>query len=93
MIDPDGNNVGIHSHEILGEQYLRGLGFSEKICQLVGAHVMAKRYLTTVNQGYYDSLGKSSKTSLKFQGGPFREEEVKAARDDPSLEEKMAVRR
>ncbi|KAK3081749.1 hypothetical protein LTS18_003109 [Coniosporium uncinatum] len=49
MIAPDGNNVGIYSRETLGEQYLRGLGFTEKIYQLVGAHVMAKRYLTAVN--------------------------------------------
>lgn len=67
MIAPDGEYVGRESHEILGEKYLRGLGFSEHICQLVGAHVMAKRYLTAVDKGYYDGLSRSSKTTLKFQ--------------------------
>lgn len=73
MIWPDGTYVGIASHEVVGEEYLRHLGFSEKVCQLVGAHVMAKRYLTAVDQGYYDSLSQSSKRTLKFQVGvPIR---------------------
>ena len=67
MIAPDGTYVGKASHEILGERYLRQLGFSEKICQLVGAHVMAKRYLTAVDKGYYDGLSRSSKRTLEFQ--------------------------
>src|ERR1700709_1244932 len=44
MIAADGIYYGKASHEVLGERYLRQLGFSETICQLVGAHVMAKRY-------------------------------------------------
>lgn len=67
MIAADGTYVGKASHEVLGERYLRQLGFSEKICQLVGAHVMAKRYLTAVDKAYYDGLSQSSKTTLKFQ--------------------------
>jgi len=30
---------------------------------------------------------------LKIQGGPFTEEEVRAAKDDPLFEEKLTVRR
>jgi len=70
MITPDGIFIGTASHEVLGERYLRGLGFSEKICQLVGAHVMAKRYLTAVDKGYYEGLSESSKKTLKFQVWP-----------------------
>lgn len=69
MIAPDGVYVGKASHEILGERYLRQLGFEERICQLVGAHVMAKRYLTAVDKEYYDGLSKASKNTLKFQVG------------------------
>jgi putative nucleotidyltransferase with HDIG domain len=69
MIAPNGEFVGRASHEILGEKYLRSQGFNEAICQLVGAHVMAKRYLTAVDKGYYDGLSQSSKTTLKFQVG------------------------
>jgi len=67
MIAPDGTYVGRASHEVLGERYLRQLGFGEKVCQLVGAHVMAKRYLTAVDEAYYDGLSESSKRTLKFQ--------------------------
>jgi len=76
MIAADGLFVGRESHEVLGEKYLRALGFSETICQVVGAHVMAKRYLTAVDKGYYDGLSQSSKTTLKFQvrRGFFRSE-------------------
>lgn len=67
MTAADGTFVGTASHEVLGETYLRQLGFSETICQLVGAHVMAKRYLTAVDKTYYDGLSQSSKTTLKYQ--------------------------
>lgn len=67
MIAPDGKFIGSASHEILGERYLRQLGFSEHICQLVGAHVIAKRYLTAVDKSYYDGLSWNSKLTLKYQ--------------------------
>lgn len=71
MITPDGTYVGRASHEIVGERYLRQLGFSEKVCQLVAAHVMAKRYLTAVDKEYYDGLSNSSKNTLKMQVSAF----------------------
>lgn len=67
MIAPDGTFVGTESHEITGEKYLRSLGFSEKICSIVGAHVWAKRYLCATETGYWESLSKSSKATLEFQ--------------------------
>lgn len=67
MITADGTYIGKASHEILGERYLRQLGFSEKVCQVVGAHVVAKRYLCAVEKGYWESLSKSSKQTLEFQ--------------------------
>lgn len=67
MISPDGRYLGRGSHEVLGERYLRQLGFSEMICQLVGAHVMAKRYLCAVDDSYHDGLSWNSKNTLKYQ--------------------------
>lgn len=93
QIAPDGTYVGNASHEILGEQYLRQLGFSDKICQLVGAHVMAKRYLTAVDKDYYDGLSRSSKMTLEFQGGIFSKQQVLEAQKDPLLQEKLQVRK
>lgn len=38
-------NVGRVGHEAIGAAYLRSLGFSETVCQLVDSHVAAKRYV------------------------------------------------
>ncbi|OJI98060.1 hypothetical protein ASPVEDRAFT_880579 [Aspergillus versicolor CBS 583.65] len=93
MIAPDGAYIGRASHEVLGERYLRQLGFSEKVCQLVGAHVLAKRFLVSTEEEYYGGLSETSKRTLKFQGGFFTEEQVRDARNDPWLDAKLAVRR
>ena len=69
MIATDGTYVGRASHEVVGERYLRQLGFGEKVCQLVAAHVMAKRYLTAVDKEYYDGLSNASKNTLRMQVG------------------------
>ena len=66
-IAPDGTFLGHGGHEIQGEKYLRGIGFSDKVCRLVGSHVWAKRYLTATDKLYYDTLSKTSKISLKYQ--------------------------
>ncbi|KAJ5724689.1 hypothetical protein N7493_006417 [Penicillium malachiteum] len=93
MIAPDGKYIGRMSHEILGESYLRQIGFSERICQLVGAHVMAKRYLVSTDEKYHDGLSETSKRTLRFQGGAFTEKEILEAQEDPWLQAKLAVRR
>lgn len=71
MIAPDGTFVGTESHEVTAEKYLRSLRFSEKVCSIVGAHVWAKRYLCATEDGYWESLSKSSKVTLEFQVGYF----------------------
>ncbi|KAJ5301011.1 uncharacterized protein N7443_006013 [Penicillium atrosanguineum] len=93
MITPEGQYIGRQSHEILGESYLRSIGFSERVCQLVGAHVMAKRYLVATDKSYHDDLSETSKRTLRFQGGGFTEDQVAEAQKDPWLEAKLAVRR
>jgi predicted HD phosphohydrolase len=62
------------------------------VCELVGGHIIAKRYLTAVNAEYYDKLSPASKASLKYQGGPMSPEEVKQAQQDPWLKEKLQIR-
>lgn len=42
----DTENVGRMGHETIGAEYLRSLGFSDKVCRLVESHVPAKRYIT-----------------------------------------------
>ncbi|KAJ1863514.1 hypothetical protein LPJ73_000504 [Coemansia sp. RSA 2703] len=85
-------SVGVVGHEKLGGDYLRKVGFSKKVCELVESHVVAKRYLTAVYPEYYAGLSNASKQSLKFQGGPFTPEEVMAFRADPLFEQKVQLR-
>ncbi|KAJ5959233.1 uncharacterized protein N7479_006383 [Penicillium vulpinum] len=85
-------NVGRIGHEAIGASYLQSLGFSDTVCRLVNSHVAAKRYLTAVNQGYYDSLSSASQKSLAFQGGPFRDADLKDFEEDPLRDEMVSLR-
>ena len=74
---------GIKDHEELGAEFLRGKGFSKKVCRLVESHVEAKRYLTTRDPAYYAELSDASKKTLEYQGGPMTEEEADAFEQYP----------
>jgi len=88
----NGGSVGRTGHEQIGETYLRQLGMSSVVCELVGAHVVAKRYLTASVPGYYESLSDASKASLKHQGGPYDPEQVQEFLKDPLWEQKVQLR-
>ncbi|OAD78014.1 hypothetical protein PHYBLDRAFT_79153 [Phycomyces blakesleeanus NRRL 1555(-)] len=85
-------SVGVTGHERIGAEYLRSLGFSEKVAVLVEAHVPVKRYLTGKYPEYYDGLSGASKLSLKYQGGPYTAKEVALFEKDPLFELKVQVR-
>ncbi|EJT96644.1 hypothetical protein DACRYDRAFT_25580 [Dacryopinax primogenitus] len=85
-------SVGRQGHERLGATYLAELGFSQKVCELVGAHVIAKRYLTAIDKSYYESLSEASKISLRFQGGPFTSAEIEDFERDGHFRDKVALR-
>ncbi|KAL7653495.1 hypothetical protein ACMYSQ_008198 [Aspergillus niger] len=85
-------NVGRMGHETIGAEYLRSLGFSEKVCRLVESHVPAKRYLTATDKAYYETLSSASKKSLEFQGGPFKGAELEAFETDPLRDEMVKLR-
>ncbi|KAF5362708.1 hypothetical protein D9758_011729 [Tetrapyrgos nigripes] len=93
MLLPSGQSVGRHGHDTIGAAYLSSPGFPLITCQLVHDHVIAKRYLTAVEKGYYDALSEASKASLKFQGGPFTPDEIISFEKDPLFSEKVAMRR
>ncbi|KAI8322324.1 hypothetical protein GQ54DRAFT_260169 [Martensiomyces pterosporus] len=86
-------NVGVMGHEKLGAEYLRKIGFSEKVCELVESHVVGKRYLTSVDPAYYEGLSSASKLSLKFQGGPFSLDDARRFEKDPLFEQKVQLRK
>ncbi|MBK7693550.1 MAG: HDIG domain-containing protein [Saprospiraceae bacterium] len=67
---------GIKNHEDLGGEYLKKLGFSNRIVYLIKNHVQAKRYLTFTDPVYLKSLSHASLMTLKAQGGPMTEVEA-----------------
>ena len=86
LLDEDQEEMdgyGVKDHEVIGANYLRERGFSDKLIMLVNAHVEAKRYLCAVNQRYYDNLSHASKMTLLFQGGPMREDELDVFERNP----------
>ncbi|MCU1749520.1 phosphonate degradation HD-domain oxygenase [Pseudomonas sp. 6D_7.1_Bac1] len=74
---------GVVSHERLGADYLRRLGFSERMARLVEYHVQAKRYLTFKEPGYYERLSEASRRTLEYQGGVMTAAEAQAFERDP----------
>jgi phosphonate degradation associated HDIG domain protein len=78
--------MGNVDHEKLGSDYLKSLGFSDRLATLVECHVIAKRYLTYKFPEYYDRLSEASKTTLGFQGGPMNAEEAAAFEANPDMD-------
>ena len=78
------------------------------MCRLVNSHVAAKRYvifhlsfanldspfryLTATDRGYYKSLSSASQKSLAFQGGPFRDVDIKNFKEDPLRDDMVSLR-
>ena len=89
----DSVSVGRVGHEVIGEHYLRSLGFGETVYRLVGSHVAAKRYLTAIDPAYYANLSAASKKSLQFQGGPFGGKELEVFMRDPLSEDMIRLRK
>lgn len=83
---------GTKRHEQIGADYLRRLGFSEKIAKLVENHVQAKRYLTYRKPEYFDLLSEASRQTLIYQGGPMSENEAIEFEQDPLYEASLKMR-
>jgi len=80
------DGMGNVDHEVLGANYLRSHGFSERLASLVESHVIAKRYLTYKYPDYYNRLSDASKVTLEFQGGRMDEDEAKNFELNPDAE-------
>jgi phosphonate degradation associated HDIG domain protein len=83
---------GSKRHEQIGADYLRKLGFSEKIAKLVENHVQAKRYLTFKFPEYFEKLSEASRQTLVYQGGPMTESEAAEFETDPLFEASLKMR-
>ena len=83
---------GVATHETIGAAALRGAGFSEKVCALVGGHVDAKRYLTWKDPQYLKKLSPASLETLKYQGGPMTDTQAHTFEQHPYFKEILQIR-
>eukprot|EP00456_Euglypha_rotunda_P076098 TRINITY_DN709_c0_g1_i10.p1 TRINITY_DN709_c0_g1~~TRINITY_DN709_c0_g1_i10.p1 ORF type:complete len:236 (+),score=8.21 TRINITY_DN709_c0_g1_i10:102-809(+) len=77
-------------HENLGAKILEQLGFPASVTEPIRLHVLAKRYLFTVNDGYLLSHG--SKLSLELQGGKLGRLDIDEFRKHPQFTETLQLR-
>ena len=64
-------------HESVGSAWLSQY-FGPEVTEPVRLHVAAKRYLASVEPGYFDRLSDASRLSLKLQGGPMDPAQARA---------------
>lgn len=79
-------------HEDSGYQFLLGR-FPEATTQPVRLHVPAKRYLCATDPAYDSQLSEPSRVSLRLQGGPMNEDEVRVFQAEPFAEDAVRLRR
>jgi len=78
-------------HESVGANYLRKF-FPENIIEPILLHVEAKRFLAR-DPSYFKLLSEASIISLKLQGGPMSDDEIKQFKSKPYYQEAINLRR
>ncbi len=86
------NELGRMDHETAGAEYLKNLGFSKRVSELVRLHVLAKRYLVTQHEKYFAKLSEASRKTLELQGGKLTLSEVQAFEKNPLFKEALRIR-
>ena len=84
---------GIDDHDLWGGSFLRSRGFSERIVAVVENHVLAKRYMCTTDEDYYENLSEASRKTLEFQGGKMNKEEIEFFESDDFFKESVLIRK
>lgn len=80
------------SHEESGSRWL-GRYFGPDVTEPVRLHVLAKRYLCTVDPAYRQILSLASIVSLKRQGGLLNEEEIRSFEMNSFYHDAIKLRR
>jgi phosphonate degradation associated HDIG domain protein len=79
-------------HEVIGADWLEPW-FGQEVTEPIRLHVQAKRYLCSVEPGYFQGLSPDSAESLVLQGGGMSDTEVAAFRMTPGWKDAVALRR
>uniref|UniRef100_A0A7S1UHA0 Uncharacterized protein n=1 Tax=Phaeomonas parva TaxID=124430 RepID=A0A7S1UHA0_9STRA len=86
-------DCGVANHEKLGADWLRSLGFEDKVAELVERHVDAKPSASLTRPTLkFDGLSDASKTTLGYQGGPMDEAEAASFESDKLFKEIVLMR-
>jgi predicted HD phosphohydrolase len=89
----DAVNPGDHrAHDERGAALVEPL-FGSRVARLVGAHVVAKRYLVTTDAEYRARLSDRSAETLRFQGDTLDDGALARLAADPDLDAMLALRR
>jgi [1-hydroxy-2-(trimethylamino)ethyl]phosphonate dioxygenase len=96
MLHENGEDIALRGidarHEQLGAELLKDY-FDQEILEPIRQHVAAKRYLCRVDPEYLQSLSESSLLSLKLQGGPMTDVELREFESNPWFDSCIRVRR
>ena len=79
-------------HDRRGAQLVEPL-LGARVARLVGAHVLAKRYLVTTDPAYRSRLSPRSAETLAAQGEGLPDAALSALASDPDLDAILALRR
>ncbi|WP_110961616.1 phosphonate degradation HD-domain oxygenase [Acidovorax sp. ST3] len=79
-------------HQYIAIPFLRGL-LPDAVLEPIRLHVDAKRYLCTMEPGYWETLSPASQHSLVLQGGPFTPKEAMQFAAQPFAQEAIRLRR
>jgi len=80
------------AHEELAARWLAER-FAPAVCEPVRMHVLAKRYLCTVDESYAGILSEPSRLSLELQGGKMSDDERRKFEGLPFHEHALQLRR
>ena len=79
-------------HEIIASNFLKDF-FSEEITETIRLHVVAKRYLCSIDNSYYESLSKASKNSFEVQGGALKKDEINELENNKYFKDSVRLRK
>jgi len=86
-------DLGVLSHDKVGANFLRKLGFDEDVALLVEGHVDAKRYRVAADANYRNQLSEASLQTLEYQGGPMTPEEKENFEKHRLFEKLLLIRK
>ena len=79
-------------HEEIAAAWLRHC-FEPAVTEPIRLHVIAKRYLCTIDPSYWEQLSQASVESLALQGGILSPDDTGAFQKNPYFEAALRVRR